>query len=210
MDLVQQNLKDWAEIELKLFPSGTPEKCEWTNREDIVKILKIIGSFKDSNHMFYPRGGGLDIDDSNISFEPDCIEIDVGGLIDVLKPTKLIFHSFKANPRWDYFRIETKDLMPTGLYPGNYSDEEVCELSPGKYISRAHLDQGEYEGGQLPKTARLVLRHFKGSFVIFQKTSIYNHNSSTYDGRHNTMTDEEFHDYIQRIISHLKGSIWNG
>ncbi|WP_341906643.1 hypothetical protein [Fluviicola taffensis] len=211
MDFLERNKLDWIEIEGKIFPSGLPERCEWTDINEIVNVLKTIGSIRNSNHMFFPRGGGLDLEDANISVEENCVEIDTGGLIDILKPSKLIFHSFKAEHEWNYFRLETLELKPSGVYEGNeYSDEELCELSPGNYVSRGYWDEGEYNQEKLPSTARVVTRHFRGSFVIFQKTSTYNHNSRTYDGRHNKMTDDEFRKYIQDVISHLKGKDWNG
>jgi hypothetical protein len=211
MDFLERNTKDWIEILEKIFPTGLPEKCEWTNRNEIVNVLKIIGSVRNSNHMFYPRGGGLDVEGANISVEDNCIEIDTGGLIDILKPSRLIFHSFKADHQWNYFRLETAELKPSGVYETkDYSDEELCELSPGNYVSRVYWDEGEYREEKLPPSARVVTRHFRGSFVIFQKTSIYNKNSRTYDGRHNKMTDDEFRKYIQNAINHLKGPNWNG
>jgi len=211
MDFSERNKKDWIEIQEKIFPTGLPERCEWTDRNEIVNVLKAIGSVRNSNHMFYPRGGGLDVEGANISVEENCIEIDTGGLIDILKPARLIFHSFKAEHQWNYFRLETVELKPSGVYEAkDYSDEELCELSPENYVSRVYWDEGEYRGEKLPTSARVVTRHFKGSFVIFQKTSIYNKNSRTYDGRHNKMTDDEFRNYIQSAINHLKGPDWNG
>jgi hypothetical protein len=229
MDFLEKNKKDWIEIQEKIFPSGFPERKEWTDRSEIVNVLKIIGSIRNSNHMFFPRGGGLDVEGADISTEDNCIEINTGGLTEILKPSRLIFHSFKAEHQWNYFRIETLELEPSGVYedmdysddesyePSDkeklssfYSDEELCELSPGNYISSIYWDEGEYRGTKLPSSARIVTRHFKGSFVIFQKTSIYNRNSSTYDGRHNKMNDAEFRNYIQEAINQIKDSDWNG
>lgn len=213
MNFLDENKKSWTETINKVFPNGIPERCEWIDRHSIVKILKIIGSIKNLNHMFFPRGGGLDVEGANISVEDECIEINTGGLIEIVKPSKLIFHSFNSDYEWFYFRLETKELKPTGIYDyenEEYSDEELCELNPGNYISRSHWDYGEYNDKKLPESARVVTRHFKGSFVIFQKTSIYNHNSSTYDGRHDKMTDDEFRSYIQEVINKLKSKNWNG
>lgn len=212
MDFEEKNKQDWKNILKNVFSSGLPTKSEWTNLGEIIKVLKTIGSVDNSNHMFYPRGGGLDIANANLSVEEGCIEIDTRGLIDIVKPSRLIFHSFQnTEPQWNYFRLETNELEPSGVYDyEDYSDEELCEITSGRYIDRSYWDEGEYDGEKLPSEARVVTRHFGGSFVIFQKTSIYNRNSSTYDGRHNKMTDEEFRDYIQSVINKLKGSDWNG
>jgi hypothetical protein len=210
MDFFKKNRQDWIGIQQKLFPSGLPEKCEWTDKNEIVNVLRTIGSIKNSNHMFYPRGGGLDVEGAGLSSEKDCIEIDTGGLIDILKPSRLIFHSFKnEEPQWNYFRLETLELKPSGIYDNEDYDEELCELTSGEYISRAYWDEGKYNGKKLPSEARVITRHFGGSFVIFQKTSIYNRNSRTYDGRHNKMTDEEFRNYIQNVINQIGTSNWN-
>ncbi len=49
--------------------------------------------------------------------------------------------------------------------------------------------------------SRHITRGFRGSFVIFCKRSPYNLDASTYDGRHNEMTTDEFRKYIQRNVN---------
>jgi hypothetical protein len=202
MNYDQENLKNWLEIQKIIFPAGLPKHCEWTDLNQIVEILNIIGSYDNSNHMFYPTGGGLDVESANLSSEPGCIEIHTG-LTDILKPEILIYESFK-NPLWNYFRIETAELKPTGIYKytGDYPNEELAELEPksGKYLDSNIWEINEYKGQPLPKTARPLTRHFRGAFVIFSKTSFYNRHSSTYDGRHNKMTSLEFRAYIEKVI----------
>jgi serine/threonine-protein kinase len=63
-------------------------------------------------------------------------------------------------------------------------------------VHRSVWDDKEYEGQALSDDARPVHRYFGGSFVIFQKTSIYNHQPDTYDGRHNTMTSDAFREHV--------------
>jgi serine/threonine-protein kinase len=210
MSFKEENRQDWIDIQKKIFPTGLPTKCEWTNIAEIVYVLKIIGSLKNVNHMFFPRGGGFDLLDANLSSEKGCIEILTGGMIQIVKPSKLIFHSFQnADPQWNYFRIEADTLTPSGVYENyDFPDEYLCEISNGTYIDRKYWDDGEYEGNKLSSKARLVSRHFRGAFVIFQKTSTYNGNSSTYDGRHNKMSDDEFKKYIQTILQDVQNSYW--
>jgi len=200
MSFYEQNIKDWIQIHKEIFPVGIPKHCEWTNLDEIISILNIIGSKEQSNHMFYPTGGGLDVKSASTSTERNCIEI-FTGLTDIIKPKKLIFESFE-NPIWNYFRIETSELDSSGVYKDyNYPSEEVTELSEGNYISRSYWDEGEYNGEKLPKSARVVTRHLKGTFVIFAKSSYYNRHSSTYDARHNKMNSEEFRVYIEKVIN---------
>lgn len=199
MDYKEKNKQDWKNVIIDLFPSGIPEKCEWTKLEDIISILNAVGSIKNLNHMFYPTGGGLDLTGATKSNENGCIELHTGGLFDVIKPKSLIFEKMSEDNEWSYFRIETNQLEPSGVYKetdGNY--EEVTELEPNNYVNRNVWDANEYQGKPLPKGARVVSRYFKGSFVIFRKTSIYNSISSTYDGRHSKMSTDEFKEYIHK------------
>ncbi len=199
MDFYEKNRQSWIDIQNKIFPTDIPKNCEWTNLDDIINVLNVIGSINNSNHMFYPTGGGLDVKSSKKSTESNCIEI-FTGLTDILKPKRLLFESFD-DPIWNYFRIETSELEPTGVYKEkDYPSEELTEIETGKYINRSYWDEGEYQGQKLPKTARVLTRHLKGSFVIFAKSSYYNRNSSTYDARHNKMSAEEFRAYIEKTI----------
>lgn len=200
MDFYEKNRQSWIEIQNKIFPIGIPKHCEWTKLEDIISVLNTIGSVDNSNHMFYPTGGGLDMVSSKMSTEANCIEINTGST-DILKPKRLLFESFN-DPIWNYFRIETSELEPTGIYEGkDYQSEELVEIETGKFISRSFWDEGEYQGQKFPQTARVLTRHLKGSFVIFAKSSYYNRHSSTYDARHNKMTSDEFRVYIENVIA---------
>ncbi|MCW3102210.1 MAG: serine/threonine protein kinase [Bacteroidetes bacterium] len=199
MDFYEKNRQAWIDIQNKIFPTGIPKHCEWTKLKDIISVLNTIGSVDNSNHMFYPTGGGLDVESSKLSVENNCIEI-FTGLTDILKPKRLTFESF-ADPIWNYFRIETSELEPSGVYKEkDYPSEELTEIETGKYINRSYWDEGKYQGQKLPKSARVLTRHLKGAFVIFAKSSYYNRNSSTYDARHNKMTSDEFREYIEKVI----------
>jgi hypothetical protein len=200
MNFNEKNKQEWEKVLHELFPSGIPNHCEWTDIDDIVNILNKIGSVESLNHMFYPSGGGMDIESARTSYETDCIEI-YTGLTDLLKPKCLIFESFDDN-LWSYFRIETEELEPSGVYEElDSSSEELTEIN-GEYVSRRYWDEGEYKGENLPSSARILTRHLNGSFVIFAKSSYYNKNSRTYDARHNNLTSTEFREYIESVINH--------
>ncbi|MGN7398060.1 serine/threonine protein kinase [Peribacillus frigoritolerans] len=92
----------------------------------------------------------------------------------------------------------------------SYSGEELLEIEAGKYIDRSYWDMnhlGYDEQGELiplPNNARVITRMYNGgAFVIFPKFSLYNQNSSTYDGRHNKVNDEDFHRYISGNVDAL-------
>lgn len=203
-DFHSTNLQQWFEIQTKLFPLTIPSRVMWEDINDIVKILKTVCSFDSLNHMFFPISGGLDLEDVRLSHEDGCIELDFQ-LIHIVKPKRLIFESFGDNHEWNYFRLETEELEPSGVYEEREEDyeEAVSELSPGQYYPYYIMeDPSCYKDDySITDFSRHITRGFRGSFVIFCKRSPYNLDASTYDGRHNEMTTDEFRKYIQRNVN---------
>lgn len=209
-DFHERNLEQWFEIQNQLFPSAFPKRVIWEDIHDIIKILKVICSYDNLNHLFYPSGGGNDLVDVRLSNEEDCIELDFQ-LISVVKPKRLLFESFGYDPEWNYFRLETYELQPAvpieveegeEPYHKRYNYEAVSELYPGGYYPYHILEDRAYYAEQYPITeeSRQLTRYLRGSFVIFNKRSPYNLEPSTYDARHDKMDTEEFRDYIQRQV----------
>lgn len=214
-DFLETNQQQWFEIQTKLFPTSIPTRVIWEDINDMVKVLKIVCSYDNLNHMFFPDGGGLDLEDARLSFEEGCIELDFQ-LIDIVKPKRLIFESFGYHHEWNYFRLETAELEPSGVYKVKKGKEvserarykeEVTQISPGFYKDYNYLENSYYiedDDYRRPEGMRHISRWFRGSFVIFNKASVYNQTSSTYDGRHNKMSTDEFRSYIQRSVDHFK------
>ncbi len=213
-----KNLSEWEYLLNKLFPIAIPERCSWNNIKNIINILNIIGSIDNSNHTFLPQGGGLDLTGASGSMEESCIELNFGGMPDIIKPKSLFFESFGPKTEWAYFRLETCELEPSpisatnGIYQyNNASSEELTELESGMYIERSAWDNRYYyaedEEKNIPKTARLIKRVLNGSYVTFAKTSPYNRNPDTYDGRHNLTTLDEFRNQIGNIMNLVHSTI---
>jgi serine/threonine protein kinase len=213
-DFHKRNQQQWFEIQAKLFPTAIPKRVIWEDINDIVKVLKIVCSFDNLNHVFFPGHGGLDLDDVRLSYEEGGIELDFQ-LINIVKPKRLLFESFGYDHEWNYFRLETEGLKPSSFhdlaegedpYDIQFDCEEVSELSPGEYYPYYILnDRSQYQNHYLlTKFSRHVTRWFRGSFVIFCKRSVYNLTSATYDGRHNKMTTDEFRAYIQHSVDAIK------
>jgi len=205
-DFAIKNGKDWEKIHHSIFGDTIPKQCEWKNIEDIINILNKIGNVDASNHMFFPDGGGMDLDSVKKSHEKNCIEL-LTGITYIIKPKLLRFESIDKDFEWNYFRIECDNLKPSGVYKETQLDdytEEVLELTPLKYINRSYWDENEYEGKRLPATARPLVRILKGSLVIFKKSSIYNHNSSTYDGRHEKLGVDGFRKHIIEAYKYIQ------
>lgn len=214
-DFHEQNLEQWFEIQRKLFPTAFPKRVVWEELNDIINILKVVSSYDNLNHMFFPNGGGSDLENARASHEKGCIELDFQ-LIGIVKPKRLLFESFGYNPEWNYFRLELDELEPSGVnenedgeepYERNNDSEAVSELYPGQYDKYNIVGyRYEYEemGYDIPKSARHVTRWFRGALVIFNKRSPYNLTTYTYDGRHNEMSTDEFRDYIQRNVNYFR------
>jgi serine/threonine protein kinase len=208
-DFSKINAMEWKYAQKKLFPIGAPRHAEWHDIEDIVSVLNIVGPKTNLNHLFFPTGGGLDLERAMLSHnEQGCIELVTDGLISILKPKSLQFEGFGAGEEWDYLRLECAVLKPSGVYEESrlrgYGYEEVLDLGGGQYVDRSYWDYGEFNGEPLPDGAKPISRYFEGAFVIFQKTSTYNRISATYDGRHSKMSAAEFRRHIEEMISDVK------
>lgn len=190
------NFPYWASIQKKIFLDEIPSSHEWTRLEDIVSILNIIGSVKGSNQMYYPTGGSFDIESASLSNEKNCIEIYTGH-VEILKPKKLVFESFYEKSDWNFFRLETHNLEPSGVYGERVvSSEELVEIENGKYICRSYWDELEYEGKVISENARLTTRHLNGTFIIFSDSCPYDEISNI-GIKHNDLSAKDFSEYIK-------------
>ena len=194
----EKNLERWEQMIRSLFDGTIPTECVWKKNEDIVNVLNLLCRKENSNHTFFPNGGGLDLTSVQFSAEEGCIELHFGLSIEIAKPESLAFNSFGERFEWAYFRLETAFLAPSGTYESDklleWGYEELVEIEPGIYKEREVWDQG------LPSTARVVTRSFGGAYVLFAKASTYNAISDTYDARHNKMNGNQFREYIAKEV----------
>ena len=204
---------------------NVPSSGTYRGPGTITRILThIMGS--NSNHTHLPGGGGLDMHRIRPSKnEPGCLEFfpfDSDDVVYLMKPKRLTLEYIEESPGESFFYLELDELEPTGVYTKSEDEEadgehgplaphyeqfseEVVEVGPRQYVSRSGWDDGEYpDGRELPKTARLVVRHFRGAAMAVSKGSIWNGAAETYDGRHSRMTPEQIRRVIERTIAHSK------
>lgn len=191
----------WQAIQEKIFPSVVPTRVIWERLTDIIEILDLLCSYQ-VNHMLYPDGGGLDLEFVNSGGEPDTIELIPEGTrrkerILLVKPLRLVYEGFGKDYEWNYFRLETGGLAPTGIDIVHHSREDLVELEDTHYIKGFYWEDGIYKEKKLPPSARLIHRFLRGTFLIIQKTSVYNH-FDLYMGLHNQMTTDQFREYVAR------------
>jgi hypothetical protein len=189
----------WNTIQNRLFPAEIPVQYEWTDLEDIISVLNKISASADCNQMFFPSGGCGEIEFATSSKEEGCIEV-FTDQIELLKPRKLTFESFNLDPNWNYFRLDLHPLESSGVYYNDFADsEELIEIEPGKYVCRSYWEEKEEQGLLIPLNARLITRHFRGSFVIVSALSPYNCVCS-YDAKHAQLNPLAFNTMMKKIV----------
>ncbi len=196
-----QKYQNWIDIQKAIFSNNIPKHYEWSDITSIIIVLNKICSIQGAHYMFYPTGGGQSLKSANLYYDNNCIELDTGFSVDIIKPKCLSFESFD-NPIWNYFRLDLEKLEQSNTYPNKLlnSQEKVVEINSGNYIPIEYWDIDEYDGDPLPEGSRILIRHLCGSFVFFARFSPYNHERKTDDGRHNNMTASEFRQYIENAI----------
>jgi len=206
-DFETENLVVWEKTIRELFPIAIPNNCQFEDRDSIISVLNKISSIVSLAHTLFPVGGGHDIIRVERSTEKEAIELRTPHSVRIVKPKVLEFNYFTNHIEWCYFRLETGGLKPiTPNLDLSVVKEKLTEIEPGRYVEKEIWEKG-YLGYDkngyrilLPKTARLVSRYFRGSFVIFPKSSPYNKNHVTYDARHDRMNSKKFRQYIEKCI----------
>ena len=209
-DFDTRNKSDWVAAIAQAFGEVPPQSMEWT---DLDEMLRVLTPFirKDLDHIMMPKGGGQDMESIARSVEPGCLEFCATSCVaDICRPAALVFEYFPKSEWNSFFLLGTQSLLPSGVYgDSDATDEEVCEPSPGEYIDRSHYDTGilGYDEDRreipLPEASRIVSRHMQGKFLIVAKRSIWNCDSSTYDGRHSQMTSQQIREQIQNAIDRM-------
>ena len=55
-DFKKRNPLEWRDTQQKLFPFSMPQRAIWEKSNEIIRILDLLGSIDNLNHMFLPRG----------------------------------------------------------------------------------------------------------------------------------------------------------
>lgn len=185
-EIIHRQSVDWIRVILEIFKDGIPYNKEWVDYDEIVDILNIVGKYN-GNYTFLPLSGGIELDGAEN--KGNYIDL-IGGSNYSVEPYRLMFEYFHDNPMESYFRLEGKTTF--NIWDGKTpsSIEPVVDFSAEE---RVYREFGKYEGD-----------HYSildASFVIFNKSSHYNADATTVDGRHDAMTALQFRQYINRIYA---------
>ncbi|MFW7358319.1 MAG: hypothetical protein ACODTL_20475 [Brucella sp.] len=199
----KENNANWCQAIETSLGKTPPPSTSWSAPDDVISILKPFGHH---NHAFLPKGGGLDILDTSTSREDECIELKMGDdAVIVLKPKILTFEYIPESPENSFFLLEIESIPSTGIYEDDPDAEQLVEVDD-EYLNYSVWDHriiGHNEDGTeryLPDDARIVTRERSGKILIVAKASLWNQDSSTYDGRHGRMTPADIRKIIENSL----------
>jgi len=201
-----RNKRAWEQAISRSMGKTPPKSATW---QGVDNICAALGPFMghNLNHALLPGGGGMDFNRMSLSRELGCLEIGVAQKVNyVVKPKTLYFEFLDASPENSFFLLELSKLEQSGIYSNVYNDyEELVEIER-EYVNREVWDRGivgfDSEGSEipLPSDARLVIRLLSGKILLTAKTSLWNSDPGTYDGRHNLMTAARVRDIIENSL----------
>lgn len=197
----------WRELINNLFPMVVPLRTVWTDTDKILKILKMISKYQDLNHMFYPTGGGVDLDSAEKGREKNSITINY---TEIMFPEKLTLECCPEN-EWNYFWLQLKNIEPIFSENKGRFAEYLVDYDSKEYVNESYESatqrEREYPTGSEIKE---YMRYLKGAFVIFAKNSPYNIGNyslggskkfDAYQPYHEKLGEEDFRKLINKMRS---------
>ena len=201
-----RNKRAWQIAIARCMGKEPPSGREWRDLNQIIDVLRPFMR-RDLNHVLLPGGGGLDFGKVELSREFGCVEFTVEDRVVYLaRPTRMVFEYVRRAPEESFIMIDLGRLNPTGVNRNTSAPHEHLVEIGDEYLSRSLWDQGnlgyDIEGREipLPDDARLVVRLLRGKLLIVAKSSLWNGDPSTYDGRHSTMTTDQVRSVIENSL----------
>lgn len=203
-DQMKSQESDWAFLKKYLLGPNAPETACWSSLDGIVTALNLIASVPAYNHLLLPDGGGTDLVSAELAPEEGCIYLhDNLKTTMLVKPYRLYFTSYEKDISWNYFFLELSEIEPI-FGKSEAASEYLVEDTPGHYVSARYAQYGVYDydsGESLPAGYKVVVRYYKGNFLIVFKQGPYNGMSSTYDGRQSMVDYQKFARYMENLTN---------
>lgn len=205
IEKMRQEMRDEWLTMLRNFnqPSHNPS---WSSSTDIIQKLNMIAESAPNNRIFLPGSGSGNLIRASISHENGCIELQCGGIPEVVRPSILKLEYFASKPESSYLRLDCHELLPrikSGESDRSTPYERVFEMSPGEYVDASQYYAENQNVGENARpvhaetTKRLMSRLLRGSFIIVGHSSNYNLAISTSDGRHGSMPGSDFRRLVE-------------
>lgn len=188
------NSLQWAGAEALTF-SVPFTRMEWTDPIAIVEVVKILSRRESLNHFFFPGGGGMDIDDAELTEGGAGILLWHGeGMATVINPIRLTLERLDAGPRASYATLDSAAFEPFGVWEKDEWSEELLRYDEYNYTALPSDD------APWPGNVARVSRYFKpGMFIIAPKGGIYNR-IDTYQGKGNALGRNELRAFFERAF----------
>lgn len=197
-------MNSWRAAIRGTFGEQPPKSRTWADGYDVVDVLK---GFMDANYSFLPPNGHLPlmgVRHGNVDGQL-LFDLSETGECEAY-PARVHFEYIENSPENSFFLIDLRTVSPTGIYESVGETEQVLRVE-GEYENYGLLDQGIWrydENGDeiyLPEDTKTVLRLLSGKLLIVCKAGLWNHDSSTWDGRHNHMSATDIRAAIERTIA---------
>lgn len=205
-DFEARNHKAWKTALKTAFGTTPPRSATWSDVDGMINILKPFMA-RNLNHAMLPGGGGLDFHAIERAREPGCVRCDTGEQSFYLgRPRKLAFEYIDRSPANSFFLMDLNTLKPSGIYENVQSESEQLMEVDEEYHDYGIWDRGfmgyDHEDREIPipEEASVVVRLLRGKILIVAKASLWNHETGTYDGRHEHMMAEDIRGIIERSI----------
>ncbi len=199
-------INKWISKVKNMIPRYSPVKnITWSDEKVIIPILQKLVHL---NHILFPFGGGLDMADINYSQEKGMMDINCGGLIHRLKVDSLTLEYFDEFPEWSYFILRISEVEPFDeKYKGSYQDP-LTEIKPGLYSDYECGEWNNFNGKDLPESAKQIVRILKGKIAVFCKSNKYAQGDTgkldSYHAYHEKIGEDDFRELIYNVASYIE------
>jgi hypothetical protein len=205
-NFLEQCKIEWKELEFTLFNEYTPNEVCWENDNDICVILNLIGKRRQLNHLFFPSGGGLDVEGQSKPINNGFIEVKLGSTFYQFKPIYLKFYSVNNNPEYNFFGIECENVQPKfPKYARSYI-EDLIEIEKAGEITYVSDLSDESEENIETNNARKICRVLGGKLLITSKKSVWNMIPDSYSGLHNNYEFDSFRDMLLKLSDKIQNT----
>lgn len=197
LDLWESKLSD-------LFGGAIPAKKEWTDSEEVARVLKAMRG--EDTYFFQPGDGGLEMLDSRATSDGLVEWTDETSSLDefafVVRPVRLVFWNPGNQTHEANFILEVDAQAPgcpTGEMTNHVGIEQCMELAKGSYAPLSAGHERAYFGKSFPAAARVVRRATRPArFALFSKGSLY----YRYDGHKALHNDHvQFEDLVSQFAA---------
>lgn len=172
MDFIKEDNQRVEKALAKVFNASAPDYAEWSDVNDIVKVLKCVVEGCNLNRAILMFGWD-DIKDIANAKEVNCIELVTGGINKVVPVEKLIYRKKNyMELNLSYFWIQAKRQKPLYNKPDEYMVESLAQFENGEYKPYEVFDNWDYYSDNYDddvKCPNQIRRQYGGRIVLMSQ-----------------------------------------